>query len=297
MSAITLTGVVKRYGRTVAVAGLDLEVAQGALLGLIGPNGAGKSSTLEMVATLARPTEGTVDVLGHDVVAEPREVRRQVGFMPDQMGLYDDMTVEDYLRFFAGAHDIPRRERADLIDGLLELVDLGAVRDRTVAALSRGLSQRLGIARVLVHDPAVLLLDEPASGLDPTARAELLALLVQLRDLGKTIVISSHILHELEPICSEIAVMAHGRIVASGPPAVLRTGPDPTRTLRVHYAGGSTETFTVADEEEQEALLRRLVDDDERRVVEYHRIDGGLDALFRQVAPEAAPEPEREPSP
>lgn len=281
MSAVSMTGVVKRYGRTAAVAGLDLDVTEGALLGLIGPNGAGKSTTLEMAATLTRPSEGTIEVLGLDVTRDPREVRRRVGFMPDQMGLYDDMTVEEYLLFFAGAHGIGRRDQGDLVDSLLELVDLGPVKHRTVAALSRGLGQRLGLARVLVHDPDLLLLDEPASGLDPASRAELLALLVQLRDLGKTIVISSHILTELEPICSDIAVMAGGRVVAVGSPDELRTHPDPTRTLEVHYADRSTETFTVVDEEEQEALLRRLMADDDRRILEFRRTDGGLDALFR----------------
>lgn len=295
MSAVSMTGVVKRYGRTAAVAGLDLDVTEGALLGLIGPNGAGKSTTLEMAATLTSPSEGTIEVLGLDVTRDPRAVRRRVGFMPDQMGLYDDMTVEEYLLFFAGAHGIGRRDRGDLVDSLLELVDLGPVKHRTVAALSRGLGQRLGLARVLVHDPDLLLLDEPASGLDPASRAELLALLVQLRELGKTIVISSHILTELEPICSEIAVMSGGRIVAVGAPDELRTQPDPTRTLEVRYADRSTETFTVVDEEEQEALLRRLMADDDRRILEFRRTDGGLDALFRTTTADQPDDPADQP--
>ena len=286
MSAITMTGVLKRYGSTLAVAGLDLDVAEGTLLGLIGPNGAGKSTTLAMAATLTRPTEGEIRVLDHDVVAEPREVRRRVGFMPDQMGFYDDMTVEDYLVFFAGAHEIGRRDRPALIDNILELVELGPLRHRRVAALSRGQSQRLGIGRVLVHDPEVLLLDEPASGLDPVARAELLDLLSQLRQLGKTIVLSTHILAELEPICTEVAVMAGGRVVAIGSPTELRTEPDPTRRIRVRFTDGTSEEFTVVDDAEQEELLRRLVTDDPRSVLDYHRADGGLAALFESVGGE-----------
>ncbi|GJM39699.1 MAG: ABC transporter ATP-binding protein [Acidimicrobiales bacterium] len=285
MNALSMSGVVKRYGSTVAVAGLDLDVAAGSLLGLIGPNGAGKSTTLAMAATLTRATEGSIEVLGVDAIAEPREVRRRVGFMPDQMGFYDDMTVDDYLLFFADAHEIPRKERPALIDNLLELVELGPLRERPVAALSRGQSQRLGIGRVLVHDPELLLLDEPASGLDPVARADLLDLLRQLRDLGKTIVISTHILSELEPICTEVAVMAAGRVVAIGAPDELRTEPDPTRTIQVRFADGTGETFTVVDDEEQEALLRRLVADDSRPVLEFERTHRGLAALFeREVA-------------
>lgn len=285
MNALTMSGVVKRYGSTVAVAGLELDVAAGSLLGLIGPNGAGKSTTLAMAATLTRATEGSIEVLGVDVLADPREVRRRVGFMPDRMGFYDDMTVDDYLLFFADAHEIPRKERSALIDNILELVELGPLRERPVAALSRGQSQRLGIGRVLVHDPELLLLDEPASGLDPVARADLLDLLRQLRDLGKTIVISTHILSELEPICTEVAVMAAGRVVAIGAPDELRTDPDPARTIRVRFADGTVETFTVVDDAEQEALLRRLVADEHRPVLEFERTHRGLAALFeREVA-------------
>ncbi|MDW3219225.1 MAG: ABC transporter ATP-binding protein [Acidimicrobiales bacterium] len=285
MNALTMSGVVKRYGSTLAVAGLELDVAAGALLGLIGPNGAGKSTTLAMAATLTRPTEGSIEVLGIDAAADPREVRRRVGFMPDQMGFYDDMTVDEYLRFFADAHEIGRKERPALIDNLLELVELGPLRDHPVAGLSRGQAQRLGIGRVLVHDPDLLLLDEPASGLDPVARADLLELLRQLRDLGKTIVISTHILSELEPICTEVAVMAAGRVVAIGAPDELRTDPDPARTIEVRFVDGTRESFTVLDDEEQEALLRRLVADETRPLLEFRRSHRGLAALFeREVA-------------
>jgi len=209
-------GLTRRYGRTTAVAGVDLDVAQGEIFGLVGPNGAGKTTTLRMLATLLVPSDGDARILGHSVRREPDTVRRLIGYMPDTFGVYDDMRVWEYLDFFARCHGIPAARRKRLVGDLLELVDLSHKRDDYVEALSRGMQQRLCLAHALVHEPPLLLLDEPASGLDPRARVELRELLRELRSMGKTIVISSHILPELEELCTAVAIIDHGRLLASG---------------------------------------------------------------------------------
>ena len=217
MSAIVRTeGLVKRYDRTVAVAGIDLAIDQGEIFGLVGPNGAGKTTTLRMLATLLRPDAGTAEIDGWSVTRNPDEVRRVLGFMPDAFGVYDDMKVWEYLDFFARCYGLPAAGRRRMIGDLLELVDLGDRRDAYVQDLSRGMQQRLCLAHALVHDPQVLLLDEPASGLDPRARVELRELLRELRSMGKTIVISSHILPELEELCTSVAIVDRGQVLAQG---------------------------------------------------------------------------------
>jgi ABC-2 type transport system ATP-binding protein len=217
MSAIVRTdGLVKRYDRTVAVAGIDLAIDQGEIFGLVGPNGAGKTTTLRMLATLLRPDAGTAEIDGWSVTRNPDEVRRVLGFMPDAFGVYDDMKVWEYLDFFARCYGPPAAGRRRMIGDLLELVDLGDRRDAYVQDLSRGMQQRLCLAHALVHDPRVLLLDEPASGLDPRARLELRELLRELRSMGKTIVISSHILPELEELCTSVAIVDRGQVLAEG---------------------------------------------------------------------------------
>ena len=217
MTAIVRTsGLVKRYPGTVAVAGLDLDIDEGEIFGLVGPNGAGKTTTLRILATLLRPTSGEAEVAGMSVTENPDAVRRVLGFMPDVFGVYDDMKVWEYLDFFARCYGIPAARRRRMIGDLLDLVDLGDRRSAYVQGLSRGMQQRLCLAHTLVHDPQVLLLDEPASGLDPRARVELRELLRELRALGKTIVISSHILPELEELCTSVAIVDHGRVLAQG---------------------------------------------------------------------------------
>ena len=217
MSAIVkVDGLVKRYNGTLAVAGVELSVDQGEIFGLVGPNGAGKTTILRMLATLLLPTSGDAELAGESIRRNPAAVRRVLGFMPDVFGVYDDMKVWEYLDFFGRCYGIPAARRRRIIADLLELVDLGPRRDAYVQALSRGMQQRLCLAHALVHDPQVLLLDEPASGLDPRARIELRELLRELRRLGKTILISSHILPELEEICTSVAIMDRGRVLAAG---------------------------------------------------------------------------------
>ena len=217
MSDIVRThGLVKRYDGTLAVAGVDLTVAPGEIFGLVGPNGAGKTTTLRILATLLMPSAGTAEIAGYSITRNPDQVRRVIGFMPDSFGVYDDMKVWEYLDFFARCYGIGPAERRRMIGDLLDLVDLADKRDAYVQTLSRGMQQRLCLAHALVHDPQVLLLDEPASGLDPRARVELRELLRELRNLGKTILISSHILPELEELCTSVAIVDRGQVLAQG---------------------------------------------------------------------------------
>ncbi|HYU49191.1 MAG TPA: ABC transporter ATP-binding protein [Candidatus Limnocylindria bacterium] len=213
---VAARGLVKRYDRTVAVAGLELEVDEGEIFGLVGPNGAGKTTILRMLATLLVPTAGDAEIAGESIRRNPNAARRVLGFMPDVFGVYDDMKVWEYLDFFARCYGLSAPRRRQMIGDLLDLVDLSDKRDTFVQGLSRGMQQRLCLAHALVHDPQVLLLDEPASGLDPRARVELRELLRELRSLGKTILISSHILPELEELCTSVAIVDRGQVLAQG---------------------------------------------------------------------------------
>jgi ABC-2 type transport system ATP-binding protein len=214
--AVDINNLWIQYGKFVAVKGISLEIPQGEVFGFIGPNGAGKSSTIRVLATLQSAFMGSVSILGHNVRRAPQQVRRHIGYVPDFFGVYEDLTVREYLHFFAAAYELPPVRRATTVDDVLQLTDLTHKIDTPVDALSRGMKQRLSLARVLLHDPAVLLLDEPASGLDPRARIEMRELLKALKEMGKTIVISSHILHELAQLCTQIGIIEAGKIVAQG---------------------------------------------------------------------------------
>ncbi|MHB1035347.1 MAG: ABC transporter ATP-binding protein [Pirellulales bacterium] len=206
----------KSYGNLVAVNGLNLKIAPGELFGFIGPNGAGKSTTIRFLATLLKADYGEGIVNGHRVTRDPLAVRRSVGYMPDTFGVYDGMKVWEFLDFFAVAYQIPREKRKQVIGDVLELLDLAHKREDFVNALSRGMKQRLCLAKTLVHDPPVLILDEPTSGLDPRARLEVKALLKELRRMGKTILISSHILSELADCCTSIGIIERGQLLMQG---------------------------------------------------------------------------------
>jgi ABC-2 type transport system ATP-binding protein len=207
----------KRYGNLIAANQIDLKLDEGDVFGFIGPNGSGKTTTMRMLATLLAPDFGEAYVDGHSIYTHPREIRRIVGFMPDFFGVYDDMKVIEYLEFFAAAYRIDGPARRRVCEEKLELVDMTFKRDAMVNQLSRGQTQRIGLARVLLHEPKVLLLDEPASGLDPRARIELMEILRALQAMGKTIFISSHILAELSELCDSVTIIDAGQIRYSGP--------------------------------------------------------------------------------
>ena len=213
---IEVRNLTKNYEGFWAVRGISFDVAQGEVFGFIGPNGAGKTTSIRILATLLDPTTGSICVEGKSVISEPDEVRRRIGFMPDNFGVYEGITVWEYLDFFAAAYGLERRARHAAIEGILELTDLKGLRDRLAGVLSKGMRQRLCLAKTLVHDPKVLILDEPANGLDPRARIEFRALLKELRNMGKTILISSHILNELSEVCTSVAILEKGRVVATG---------------------------------------------------------------------------------
>lgn len=205
----------KTYGQKNAISHLDIKLDRGDVFGFIGPNGAGKTTTMRILATLLNPTFGEAYVCGYSIYTKPKEIRRVIGYMPDFFGVYDDMKVIEYLEFFAAAYRIKGPARRKICDEVLELVDLGYKREALVTSLSRGMTQRLGLARVLLHDPQVLLLDEPASGLDPRARIEIRGLLKELRNMGKTIMVSSHILPELADICNKIGIIELGELIVN----------------------------------------------------------------------------------
>jgi ABC-2 type transport system ATP-binding protein len=206
----------KMYGELYALNRLNLTLQQGDVYGFIGPNGAGKTTTMRILATLLNPSWGEATVCGYSIYTGSKEIRRVIGYMPDFFGVYDDMKVVEYLEFFASAYRIKGAARKKICEEVLELVDLTYKRDALVTSLSRGMTQRLGLARTLLHDPQVLLLDEPASGLDPRARIEMRALLKELRNMGKTILVSSHILPELADICNKIGIIEQGCLLVNG---------------------------------------------------------------------------------
>src|SRR5450432_40362 len=215
-SIIKIQNVSKRYHKLYALNDFTLDIPRGAVYGFIGPNGAGKSTLLRILAALISPSRGEVWFENAEVSQHPSLVQRKIGYMPDFFGVYPDLTTIEYLEFYAGIHEISRKKRKRIIEDLLELVDLAPKRDELVETLSRGMKQRLCLARALIHDPDILLLDEPASGLDPRGRVELRELVHSLQSIGKTVIISSHILPELAEMCTDIAILQEGRLVASG---------------------------------------------------------------------------------
>ena len=233
LPAVQTLGLTRSYGSMVALNTLDLTVNQGDLFGFIGSNGAGKTTTLRILATFLAPSAGQALVLGHDVVRDADAVRHVIGYMPDFFGVYKDMEVTEYLDFFGACYKIPTAQREKTVNDVLELVGLSEKKGALIGALSRGMQQRLGLARVLIHDPKVLLLDEPASGLDPRARIEMMAILQELQRMGKTIIISSHILSELQTLCNRVAIIERGKLIYAGPVQGVRDQAASGRVLRV----------------------------------------------------------------
>jgi ABC-2 type transport system ATP-binding protein len=231
----------KQFGHFQALKSIDLTIRRGTVFGFVGPNGAGKSTTMLILATLLAPTSGTARVDGIEVTENPKEVRKRIGYMPDFFGVYEQFKTTEYLHFYGASYGIPKAERDRLIPQLLELVNLTDKKDAYVDSLSRGMKQRLCLARCLVHDPQLLILDEPASGLDPRARIEMREIMKELKAMGKTIIISSHILPELAEMVDEIGVIEHGRMVAHGNVQEIQSRLRVKRILLVRTAGQDAE--------------------------------------------------------
>ena len=257
---IETKGLSKYYGSLAALVDLDLTIQAGDIFGFIGPNGAGKTTTMRILATLLEPTRGRATIDGLNVVNDGAKVRRLVGYMPDFMGVYDDLKVFEYLEFFAAAYAIPSAKRKGIIDGVLELTDLVGKRAALVDSLSRGMQQRLGLARVLIHDPKVLILDEPASGLDPRARIEIRELLRELKRMGKTIMISSHILSELAELCDHFGILERGRLVFSGTLGEIRQKLGIQGKVRVRVVDRAEEAVQLLSTLPQVASVRQVDD-------------------------------------
>jgi ABC-2 type transport system ATP-binding protein len=281
----------KNFGDLVAVSDLDLHIEAGDIFGFIGPNGAGKTTTMRILVTLLEPTRGSAFIDGLDVSKKGKEVRRRVGYMPDFMGVYDDLKVFEYLEFFAAAFGIEYKKRKAIVDGVLELTDLVSKRSAPVDSLSRGMQQRLGLARVLIHDPKVLILDEPASGLDPRARIEMRELLRELKRMGKTIMISSHILSELEEICDRIGIIERGQFVFSGSIQEIRPRLGLHSKIRVKVLGDqgrAAELLTVLPQIEKVETVNDYLSVTFREgettdgIIARTLVNGGVDLIYLQ---------------
>ncbi|MBA3481938.1 MAG: ABC transporter ATP-binding protein [Pirellulales bacterium] len=270
----------KQYGDFTAVESLDLKIEAGEMFGFIGPNGAGKSTTIRFLATLLKATHGEGTVNGHSVTKDPIAVRRSVGYMPDNFGVYDGMKVWEFLDFFAVAYQVPRARRKAVLSDVLELLDLTHKRDDFVNGLSRGMKQRLCLAKTLVHDPPVLILDEPSSGLDPRARLEVKALLKELRRMGKTILISSHILTELADCCTSIGIIERGQLLLHGPIEKVYRQIQRNRTLEVRFAGDPNGGVSLI---RSDPKVRQVIEDTRSCTVELEGNDVDVQRLLRQL--------------
>ena len=291
---LDIKGLWVNYGKVQAVRGINLEIPQGEVFGFIGPNGAGKSSTIKVAATLLRSYRGQVHVSGLNVAVEPHKVREKIGYMPDFFGVYEDLTVREYLHFFSAAYRLERSKRKGIIADVLELTDMTHKIEAPVDSLSRGMKQRLALARVLLHDPDLLLLDEPASGLDPRARIEVRELLVALKEMGKTILISSHILHELAQLCTRIGIIEAGEMVTEGSLQDIYRRLGLMRVVHVQFAGeldGLTDKIgRIPGVESVEAQVDRLsirLHEDQTSVEDLHDHIHNLGARIRMFQPEA----------
>jgi ABC-2 type transport system ATP-binding protein len=300
---IQLENVTKYYGDLKAVDSLSLQIHESEIFGFIGPNGAGKTTTIKMLATLLVPTSGRILVSGIDPEEEPREVRRMIGYMPDSFGVYPDLAVWEYLDFFGAAYQIDPAKIGGLIDDVLELTDLSAKKYDLVETLSRGMKQRLCLAKTLLHDPAILLLDEPAAGLDPRARIEIRELLKELKKMKKTILISSHILSELSDFCTSIGIIERGKLIVAGSLKEIENKIHSTKTYRLTALGplesideflkgrgieqiktdsGALEFSWSQNEEDIASLLSALVSQN-FQITSFHPVSANLEDLFMKI--------------
>ena len=294
MNVVSVKNLHVRYGKFEAVRGVSFQIPRGEVFGFIGPNGAGKSSTIRVLATLQKTFDGEVHINGVDVRSDPDRIREMIGFMPDFFGVYEDLTAREYLHFFAAAFRIPPDRRAAIVDDVLELTDLKHKIDSPVDSLSRGMKQRLALARELLRDPDLLLLDEPASGLDPRARIEVRELLKAMQEMGKTILISSHILHELAQLCTRIGIIEAGQLVAEGSLHEIFQQLSLKRVVHVQAAALSDglvadleQVHGVDSVERQTDRLAIRLREDELAVEDLHAELVRLGARIRMFQPEA----------
>ena len=255
---IEIKGLTKKYGQFTALDDLNLTLDEGTVFGFVGANGAGKSTTFLIISTLLQPTSGDVVINGVSVREKPSDIRKLIGYMPDFFGVYDQLKADEYLDFYGASYGIPEAERKKLIPQLLELVNLSHKRNSYVDLLSRGMKQRLCLARCLIHDPKVLILDEPASGLDPRARIEMRDILKTLKGMGKTILISSHILPELAEMCDEIGVIDNGKLIAHGSVAEIQKKLQGEKAITVRLAGKIANAIAFFEEQPFVASIEKL---------------------------------------
>lgn len=263
---IEIKGLTKKYGSFYALKNLNLNIEEGTVFGFVGANGAGKSTTFSILATLLQPTAGEAWINGVSISQNPEEVRRQIGYMPDFFGVYDQLKAEEYLDFYGASYGLDPKQRKELIPKLLELVNLSNKRYEYVDLLSRGMKQRLCLARALIHDPSVLILDEPASGLDPRARVEMREILKELKAMGKTILISSHILPELAEMCDTLGVIDSGELVAHGSVQSIQEKLQNEKVIRVKIAGQLKEALAFF---ENDPLISQLTPFADRQIVQF----------------------------
>jgi len=265
----------KKYGKFTAVDDLNLTIPESSIFGFVGPNGAGKTTTMKIMSGLLKATDGSVMIDGVDVTKNPKALKEHIGYMPDFFGVYDDLKVSEYMDFYAGTYYIPYEQREDLINNLLEIVDLSHKKDAYVDGLSRGMKQRLCLARSLIHDPKLLILDEPASGLDPRARVEMKEVLKQLQTMGKTIIISSHILPELAEMCTEVGIIDRGHIVVQGTVQEIMKQMTKVRRIQIRPLENMTALMKLLEEQ---PLVEDIIE-----MVYFKEKEGNLEEIFMQV--------------
>lgn len=297
----------KRYGSFTAVDNLSFSIEQGEIFGFVGANGAGKTTTIKVAAGLLKADAGTIHIDGFDIKTDTRQAKKSIGYMPDFFGVYDDLRVCEYMNFYCGIHQIPLADREKTMDSLIELVNLSDKKNAYVDELSRGMKQRLCLARSLIHNPKVLILDEPASGLDPRARVEFKEIMKELKDMGKTIIISSHILHELSEICTTIGIINNGRLVAKGSVAEIQSKLNHLSRMKLRTIGEFSRASAILKEQplvseiveandyiefsfggekqEKAELLKNLVQKDVQ-VIHFEETAGSLESIFMHLTQE-----------
>lgn len=270
----------KKYGKFTALDSLSMNITENSIFGFVGPNGAGKTTTMKIMAGLLKADSGGIYINGEDILKNPKSIRDKIGYMPDFFGVYDDLKVSEYMDFYAGTYYIPYAERGTLIDNLLEVVDLTDKKDTYVDSLSRGMKQRLCLARSLIHDPDLIILDEPASGLDPRARVEMKEILKELREMGKTIIVSSHILPELAEMCSEIGIIDHGKLVTQGTVNEIMYRINKKRLVKVKLSNGKENLIRLLKEQ---STVKEITENTDNVEFAFEGTNDNLTSILRNI--------------